>query len=111
MLLTPMQTVIMILAIALGTMATRFAPFILFPQSKQPSRLVIDLGRMLPPAMMGLLVVYCLRNVSVLTGTRGIPELISIVGIVLLHRWKNNVLLSIGVGTAIYMVLVQTVFA
>ena len=61
--------------------------------------------------MMGLLVVYCLRNVSVVSAPHGLPELISIAVLAALHLWKRNVLLSIGVGTVLYMVLVQVVFA
>ncbi len=108
--LTPMQTLAMIAAIALGTMATRFAPFLLFPEKREPSKVVVDLGKCLPPAMMGLLVVYCLRNVPLRTAPHGVPELIAIVLLVALHLWKNNVLLSIGGGTLAYMLLVQLVF-
>ena len=103
MQLTTIQIMITILAITLGTMLTRFTPFFLFPDSKKPPQIVIYL----PPAMMGLLVVYCLRNVKILVGSHGIPELISIVIIILLHKWKNNVLLSILGGTICYMILVQ----
>lgn len=110
MQLTPIQTLITILAIALGTMLTRFIPFLLFPEKKEPPQIITYLGKVLPPAMMGLLVVYCLRNVSITTGTRGLPELLSIVLIVILHRWKNNVLLSIAGGTLLYMFLIQGIF-
>lgn len=110
MLLTPVQTVIMILAVALGTMITRFTPFLLFPEKKQQPKYVLYLGQMLPPAMMGLLVVYCLKNVSIIKEPHGIPELIAIIMIVILHKWRSNVLLSIAGGTAIYMFLVQVVF-
>ena len=110
MFLTPAQTMIMILAVALGTMITRFTPFLLFPDSKEPPKTVLYLGRVLPPAMMGLLVVYCLRNVSLIRSPHGIPELIAIAVIVVLHKWKENVLLSIGTGTVVYMLLVQLVF-
>jgi len=108
--LTSMQTFIMILAIAFGAMCTRFAPFVLFPENKEPPKVISYLGRVLPPAMMGLLVVYCLKNVSVLEKPNGIPEMISIAVIALLHRWKRNVLLSIGSGTVLYMLLMQTIF-
>lgn len=111
MYLTAIQTLIMIFSIAAGTMLTRFLPFLLFPENKKPPKAVTYLGKVLPPAMMGLLVVYCLRNVSVTDAPHGIPELIAIAAIIVLHKWKNNVLLSIGGGTAIYMFLVQVVFA
>lgn len=110
MSLTPIQTLIIIFAVALGTMITRFVPFVLFPENKKPPKIISDLGRLLPPAMMGLLVIYCLRNVSLLAGARGVPELLAIIIIVILHLWKRNVLLSIGAGTLVYMVLVQVVF-
>jgi len=111
MLLTPAQTIIMILAIALGTMTTRFTPFFLFPEHKEPPIIITYLGRVLPPAMMGLLVIYCLKGISIETAPHGIPELIAILIILGLHKWKDNVLISIGGGTAVYMVLVQTVFS
>ncbi len=110
MLLTPTQTLIMILAIALGTMTTRFTPFILFPEHKEPPKIITYLGQVLPSAMMGLLVIYCLKGVSLKADPHGIPELIAILVIVALHKWKNNVLISIGGGTVVYMVLVQAVF-
>lgn len=110
MFLTPIQTIIMILAIMAGTMITRFTPFVLFPDNKKPPEAITYLGKVLPPAMMGLLVIYCLKNVNILQGSRGIPELISIGCIILLHKWKNNVLLSIAGSTVVYMVLVQMIF-
>ena len=110
MLLTPVQTIIMILAVALGTMTTRFMPFLLFPESKEPPRAITYLGQVLPPTMMGLLVVYCLKGVSLRASPNGIPELLAILVILALHKWKSNALISIGGGTLVYMVLVQTVF-
>ena len=108
--LTATQTFLMILAVMLGTLLTRFIPFLLFPQSRQPPRIVLSLGRALPPAMMGLLVIYCLKDISVTATPYGLPELIAIAVTVLLHLWRRNVLLSIGAGTVLYMVLVQLVF-
>ncbi|HEX2985517.1 MAG TPA: AzlD domain-containing protein [Caproiciproducens sp.] len=110
MLLTPIQTFLMIIATAFGAITTRFTPFFLFPEMKEPPEVITYLGKVLPPAMMGLLVVYCLRNVSVQSAAHGIPELISILAIVILHKWKNNTLLSIGGGTILYMFLVQAAF-
>lgn len=103
------QTIVFILAVALGTMATRFAPFILFPEHKEPPKIILYLSRVLPPAMIGLLVVYCLKNVSFISSPYGIPELVSVAVIVLLHKWKHNVLLSIVGGTVCYMIIVQNV--
>lgn len=109
--MTPLQVVVMVAAIAAGTALTRFLPFLLFPESKSQPAWLGFLGRALPPAMMGLLVVYCLRSVPLAAAPHGIPEALAIVLIVALHRWKGNVFLSIGAGTAFYMLLVQTVFA
>lgn len=111
MYLTPLQTLGMILAVAAGTQLTRWLPFWLFPENREPPAVVTYLGRVLPPACMGLLVVYCLKDVAWLAGTHGVPELVSIAAVAALHKWKNNVLLSIAGGTALYMFLVQAVFA
>lgn len=108
--LTPIQTIVTILAIAAGTMITRFLPFVLFPEKKEIPVYITYLENALPSAMMGLLVIYCLKGVSVLNTPFGIPELFSIIAIILLHKWKNNVLLSIGSGTIVYMILVQKIF-
>jgi len=105
--LTPAQTMITILAVALGVQITRFAPFMLFPEGKKRPPVIDYLGKALPPAMMGLLIVYCLKNVSVTNHPYGIPELIAIVVMVLLHQWKGNALLSIAVGTAFYMFMMH----
>ena len=110
MYLTPFQTIVMILAVAAGTQLTRWLPFWLFPENKEPPPVVTYLGRVLPAAVMGLLVVYCLRNVDIAAAPHGLPELIALAVVTALHLWKRNVLLSIGVGTALYMVLVQMVF-
>lgn len=73
--------------------------------------MVEDLGRLLPPAMMGLLVVYSLRSVDILSGSHGLPEAIAVAATALLHLWKRNTLVSILAGTAVYMLLVQLAFA
>ena len=111
MYLTPFQTIVMILAVAAGTQLTRWLPFWLFPENKEPPPVVAYLGRVLPAAVMGLLVVYCLKNVSWTAAPHGLPELLSTAAVAVLHRWKGNVLLSIAGGTALYMLLVQAVFA
>ena len=109
--LTPLQTIAIILAVAAGTQITRWLPFWLFPEDREPPAVVTYLGKVLPPATMGLLVVYCLKGVTWLATPHGAPELLAILTVVLLHRWKNNVLLSIAGGTALYMLLVQAIFA
>ena len=114
MTLTTTQALLIALAVTAGAMLTRFLPFLLFPDNRPVPKIVSYLGRTLPAAMMGLLVVYCLRNISVISvvsAPHGLPELISIAVLAALHLWKRNVLLSIGVSTVLYMVLVQVVFA
>ena len=98
-----------ILVIALGTMLTRFLPFLLFPAGKPTPKLVQKLERILPAAVFGLLIVYCLKNVSFLSGSHGLPELISIALVTALHLWKRQTLLSIAAGTVCYMLLIQFV--
>lgn len=110
MYLSGTQTFIIIIAVALGTMVTRFTPFILFPENKQHPPVIDFLARYLPPAMMGLLVVYCLKGVSLTVSPYGLPELLSVVVVVVLHLWRRNVLLSIVVGTVLYMFLIQVIF-
>ncbi len=107
MQLTEVQTLLIILSVAAGTMLTRFTPFFLFPETKEVPKYVTDLGKMLPPAMMGMLVVYCFKGVSLTKGSHGIYEAIATIVILLLHKWKNNVLISIIGGTAVYMFLIQ----
>ncbi len=97
-------------ALAGATMITRFLPFLLFPAGRKIPRYVEYLGKTLPYATIGLLVVYCLKDVQVSGGCHGLPEMIAVSVIVGLHWWKGNSLLSIGAGTAVYMALVQKVF-
>lgn len=110
MTMTAWQGILTIAAVALGTLCTRFLPFLVFPESKQPPKLAEYFGKVLPYAMTGLLVVYALRNTPILTGSHGIPELIACAVITLLHLWKRNMLLSTAGGTAVYMLLIQLVF-
>ena len=105
-----MYNVIMIAVTALVTMATRFLPFLIFGENRKTPPLIDYLGKVLPCAIMGMLVVYCLKDVSFLSAPFGLPEVIGIVIVALLHLWKRNTLLSIISGTVVYMVLVQLVF-
>lgn len=107
--MTATQSIITILVVVLGTMLTRFLPFLIFPEEKTPPHYITYLGTVLPYAVIGLLVVYCLKN-AVFASFHGLPELITIVCIFILHKWKRNTLLSIGTGTIVYMFLVQTCF-
>lgn len=104
------QRIITIVVIVLGTMSTRFLPFLLFPADKPTPAYVRYLGKVLPPAVFGLLVVYGLKDVSLLTGSHGLPEAIAIAVVAGLHLWKRQMLLSIAAGTVCYMLLVQFVF-
>ena len=104
------EQIITIAVVALGTMLTRFLPFLLFPAGKPTPRYVQYLGKALPGAVFGLLVVYCLKNVGLLSGSHGLPELIAILVVAGLHLWKRQMLLSIAGGTVCYMLLVQLVF-
>lgn len=105
-----MKYILIVGAMMLATVITRFLPFLLFPSGKKTPKYIAYLGLTLPYATIGLLVVYCLRGLQFASYPHGLPELISIGAIVVLHLWKGNSLLSIGAGTAIYMVLIQAVF-
>ena len=102
--------ILIVAAMVLGTLLTRFLPFLIFPEGKETPGFVAYLGKNLPFATMGLLVVYCLKGIRITIMPHGIPELLAVASIVLLHRWKGNSLLSIGAGTVFYMFLVQVVF-
>lgn len=104
------QQIITIAICALGTMATRFLPFLLFSDKRPTPRYIQYLGKALPAAIFGMLVVYCLKNVDLLSGSHGIPELIAILVTAGLHLWKRQMLLSIAGGTLCYMLLVQLIF-
>lgn len=104
------EQMITILMVVLGTMVTRFLPFLVFPSGKPTPKYIQYLGKVLPAAVFGLLVVYCLKGVTIFAGSHGIPELISILLVVLLHLWKRQMLFSIAGGTICYMLLVQLVF-
>lgn len=108
--MTVAQEIITIALCALATMLTRFIPFLVFRTNKPTPKYIRYLGKALPAAIFGMLVVYCLKNVTILTGNHGLPELLAICLVVLLHLWKRNMLLSILGGTVCYMLLVQIVF-
>ncbi|MDO4303125.1 MAG: branched-chain amino acid transporter permease [Bacillota bacterium] len=108
--MTLTQQLITIGMVVLGTMLTRFLPFLLFPAGKPTPKYIQYLGKVLPSAVFGLLVIYCLKNVSLFAGSHGIPEAISIVVVAALHLWKRQMLISIAGGTVCYMLLVQLVF-
>ena len=102
------HSILLIATVALVTIAIRFLPFILF--RKKTPQIILYMGKVLPYAIMGMLVVYSLKSISFLDGSHGIPEILALLIVVLLHKWKHNTLLSILVGTVVYMLLVQVVF-
>lgn len=103
-----MNAVVLIAVMALTTATLRFLPFLVFTR-RTPSY-VVYLGKVLPAALIGMLVVYCLKDVQVTFAPHGLPELIAGAGVALLQAWKRNSLLSILAGTLLYMVLIQAVF-
>lgn len=102
--------ILMVLVATLVTAATRFLPFLIFGSGKKTPDIIVYLGKVLPYAIIGMLVVYCMKDVKFLQYPYGLPEIISCVVVAALHLWKRNSLLSIGVGTVFYMLLVQLVF-
>lgn len=103
-------SLLIIIVVSITTFATRVIPFLLFPKGKETWPLVKYLGEALPPAVIGMLVIYCLKSVNLLVSPHGAPELIAGAVVAGLHVWKRNNLLSIGMGTVLYMFLVQAVF-
>ena len=104
------RVLLMIAVISAVTVLLRFLPFVIFGKSKKTPPFLAYLGRVLPYAIMGMLVVYCLRGVSVTVSPHGIPELVACAVVVLLHVWRRKTLVSILGGTVTYMLLVQLVF-
>lgn len=104
------QQIMTIGIVVFGTMLTRFLPFLVFGRGKDTPKYIQYLGKILPAAVFGLLVVYCLKDVNVLSDSHGLPEAIAILVVVLLHLWKRQMLLSIAGGTVCYMLLTQLWF-
>ena len=105
-----LHAVLMIAVISLVTAVLRFLPFLIFGENRKTPPLITYLGQVLPYAIMGMLVVYCLKGVDLTAAPFGIPEAIGCAIVAGLHVWKRNTLLSIGAGTVCYMLLVQLVF-
>ena len=105
-----LHSALMIAVMALVTAGLRFLPFLIFGENRKTPPLVTYLGQVLPFAIMGMLVVYCLKSISFVKAPFGIPELISVALVAALHVWKRNTLFSIICGTICYMVLIQFVF-
>ncbi|WP_186567352.1 branched-chain amino acid transporter permease [Lawsonibacter celer] len=109
-MLTAGQAAAAIAVMAGVTFLTRVLPFLLFDRGESPPKIVLYLGRMLPPAVIAMLIIYCLRGISFSAPAGWAPQLIAVGAVVGLHLWKHNNLLSIFGGTILYMVLVQAVF-
>lgn len=105
--MTITEQIITIALCAFATMLTRFLPFIIFSEGRKTPAFIQYLGKVLPPAIFGMLVVYCLRNVDIMQGIHGIPEALSIIITICLHLWKRQMLLSIAGGTIAYMLLIS----
>lgn len=105
--MTTLQQIITIALCAVGTILTRFLPFLVFSSKKPTPKYITYLGKALPSAIFGMLVIYCLKNVSFISGTFGIPELIAIAITIGIHLWKRKMLLSIAAGTISYMIIIQ----
>ena len=108
--MTVTQQVITIGLCVLGTMLTRCLPFLVFRASKPTPKYIVYLGKVLPGAIFAMLVVYCLRNVSLTQYSYGLPEALGIAVTAGLHLWKRQMLLSVAGGTICYMLLLQFVF-
>ena len=108
--MTSTEMVITVAIVVAGTLLTRFGAFLVFPPGKKAPDFVLFLGKALPAAVMGMLVIYTFKETVVLAYPYGIPELIALVVTVGLHLWKRNMLISIAAGTVIYMILVQAIF-
>lgn len=104
------QQLLTILSVVIATVVTRFLPFLLFPAGKETPKFIRYLGKVLPGAVFGLLIIYCLKNVTLSVWPYGIPEAIAIALVIAVHLWKRQILLSVAGGTIVYMVLVQVFF-
>lgn len=104
------QQIVTIAMVVLGTVLTRFLPFLCFPSGKPTPKIIRYLGKVLPSAVFGLLVIYCVKDVSLTADTHAIPEIIAIAVTAGLHLWKKNMFLSIAAGTVLYMLLIQFVW-
>ena len=108
--MTSFEMVITVAIVVAATLLTRFSAFLIFPPGKKTPDFVQYLGKALPAAVMGMLVVYTFKDTIVLSYPYGIPELIALLVTVGMHLWKRNMFMSIGAGTVVYMILIQAVF-
>lgn len=97
----------LIAVMAVCTIALRALPFVLLPENRRTPEFILFLGRTLPPAMIAMLVVYCLKDVDVMSSPHGLPEMLAVIAVCMLQKWKHSSLISIGGGTLLYMILVR----
>ena len=102
---------IQVAVMAAVTFGIRALPFLLFPSGRKQPKIISYLSGVLPHAVIAMLVVYCLKDVSVTAAPHGLPEAISIAVTAGIHLWRRNTFLSLAVGTVLYMILIRTVFA
>lgn len=104
------HAMIVIAVMGLAVLATRIVPVLIFGRGEKVPEFILYLGRVVPYTAMGLLIVYCLRDMPVLEAPHGLPELISLAAVTVTYLWKRNTIMSVVLGTALYMFLVQSVF-
>ena len=104
------HAVIVIIVMGLAVLATRIVPVLIFGRGEKVPEFILYLGRVVPYTAMGLLIVYCLRDVPVFEAPHGLPELIALAAVAATYIWKRNTIFSVVIGTALYMFLVQSVF-
>ncbi|MEE3419549.1 MAG: AzlD domain-containing protein [Lachnospiraceae bacterium] len=105
--MTHMQMILTVAVVVAATMLTRFLPYMVFSEGREIPKIVRYLGKVLAPAVFGMLVVYCLKNVNFTGGTFGLPELISLAAITVLYVWKRDMLVPMAGGTILYMILIR----
>ena len=104
------QSILIIAVTALCTILTRVIPFLIFGRKKELPKIVTYLGKVLPSAIIAILVIYCIKGINFTSFPFGLAEIISIAAVIVLHLWKSNTLISIGGGTILYIILVNVVF-
>ena len=107
--MTSFEMVITVAIVVAATLLTRFSAFLIFPPGKKAPEFVQYLGKALPAAVMGMLVVYTFKDTVVLSYPYGVPELIALLVTAGMHLWKRNMFMSIGAGTIVYMLIVQNI--
>lgn len=105
--MTAEKLIISIIVITLVTILTRAVPFLIFGKGEQPSKIIIYLGKYLPPAIICAIIVYCFKDINISSGSHGIPELIGVMSVIALQKLFHNTMISIFSSTIIYMLLIQ----